>query len=333
MHRTFVRLLGCSLAVLLSTIAARAEEQPAPAQAESPETTRIKHEPAFLRLRRDDKNKPLALETPIVTYVYTDPSKGEVQVDLIGAVHIGDKAYYETLNREFENYEALLFELVAPPDTKIPRGKKSTGSMIGFMQIGMKDMLKLEFQLEYIDYTKPNFVHADMSPKEFEESMKAKGESFAKMYFEAMGYGVALQNRNAARNPPPTFIKGLFGKKKKGTEANDDENAFSSPEADLLGAMFSKNPEHKLKIAFAEQFENMEDQMKMFEGKDGSTIVTERNRKALEVLDRELKAGKKKLGIFYGAAHLADMEQRLLKDFGLTRKDERWITAWDLKGK
>ena len=38
-------------------------------------------------------------------------------------------------------------------------------------QQGLTRMLGLEFQLDRIDYTAPNFVHADMSPKEFEAAM------------------------------------------------------------------------------------------------------------------------------------------------------------------
>jgi hypothetical protein len=101
-------------------------------------------------------------------------------------------------------------------------------------------------------------------------------------------------------------------------------------EMELLMALFSKNRAHKMKIAMAEQFDNMEGQMEVLEGPNGSTILTERNRKAFEVLDRELKAGKKKLGVFYGAAHLPDMEKRLLSDFGMKRSGERWVTAWSL---
>jgi hypothetical protein len=258
---------------------------------------------SFLRLRRDDKKRPLALETLTATYTFADPSKGEVQVDLIGAVHIGDKAYYETLNKQFEQYDALLYELVAPPNTKIPKGTKSTGSAVGFMQVGMKDMLKLEFQLEQIDYTKENFVHADMSPSEFEQSMKDKGESFTKMFFQAMGYGFAQQGKNMG----PTT------------------------EVDLLAALFSRDRSYQMKVAFAEQFDTMGGQMKFLEENGGSTILTARNRKALEVLDREIKAGKKKIGIFYGAAHLPDMDARLQKDMGLTRKDEHWLVAWNLE--
>ena len=48
------------------------------------------------------------------------------------------------------------------------------------------------------------------------------------------------------------------------------------------------------------------------------------------MLDREVAAGRKNLGIFYGAAHLAEMEKDLEKR-GYQRTGERWITAWDIK--
>ena len=56
-------------------------------------------------------------------------------------------------------------------------------------------------------------------------------------------------------------------------------------------------------------------------------IVGERNRVAFEVLDKQLAAGKKKLAIFYGAAHLPDMEQRLIKR-GFKRTSTKWLKAW-----
>ena len=150
--------------------------------------------PRFLRLVRDSNKKPVALETAIVTYVPVDPARGDITIELVGAVHVGEKAYYEALNKEFEQYEALLYELVAPENTRIPKERKGgTGSAVGTMQVGMKEMLELEFQLDRIDYTKQNFVHADMSPEEFAKSMADRGESFAKMFFTMMGYGFAQQ--------------------------------------------------------------------------------------------------------------------------------------------
>ena len=65
----------------------------------------------------------------------------------------------------------------------------------------------------------------------------------------------------------------------------------------------------------------------------GSVLITERNKKALKVLKKQMAAGKKRIGIFYGAGHLDDMDKRLRKDFGLKPVAITWLTAWDLAAK
>jgi hypothetical protein len=261
-----------------------------------------KETPPFLRLVRNAQREPLQLETVIATYRSRDAAQADVQVDLIGAVHVGDKAYYDALNKQFEQYDALLFELVAPKDVKIPKDRpRGPTSAVGAMQVGMKEALALEYQLDCIDYSKANFVHADMSPEEFSKTMTDRGESFSQMYFRAMGYSMARQGKQAGA------------------------------EWKMLFSLFSGDRSRALKIAMAEQFEDLDFHIQAIEGPEGSTILTERNRKALEVLRRELTAGKKKLGIFYGAAHLPDMEERLATEFQLDRAGESWLVAWDLK--
>jgi hypothetical protein len=99
----------------------------------------------------------------------------------------------------------------------------------------------------------------------------------------------------------------------------------------ILMALFSKERATKLKVAMAEQFENLDGQLAALDGGDGSTIITERNKKALEVLQRQLDVGKKSIAIFYGAGHLADMDERLRRDFGMKRASEKWLPAWRLK--
>jgi len=61
----------------------------------------------------------------------------------------------------------------------------------------------------------------------------------------------------------------------------------------------------------------------------GSVIVTERNKVALDVLKHTLDSGKRHISIFYGAAHMPDMSQRL-RDMGFTPVSTEWETAWDL---
>jgi hypothetical protein len=61
-------------------------------------------------------------------------------------------------------------------------------------------------------------------------------------------------------------------------------------------------------------------------------LVVDRNKAALRVFQTELAKGKKRIAIFYGAAHMEDFEQRLTSQFGLKRQRDEWLTAWDLRG-
>jgi hypothetical protein len=264
----------------------------------------------WVRLELDAKGKPLALQTAVVKYKSKPINNGAqpLEVDLVGAIHVGDAAYYADLNKRFEAYDALLYELVAPEGTRIQPGQRaSSRHALGAMQNGMKSMLELEHQLELIDYTKENFVHADMTPDEFFDAMKERKESFLSMYMRLVGQSIAAQNKNPGSR-----------------QASD---------MDMLSAFFSKDRPRKLKIAMAKQFSDMESLLTSFGGEEGSTLITGRNIKALEVLRRELDGGKQKVGVFYGAGHLADMHERLLKEFGLEPAEVVWLTAWDLTDK
>ena len=102
---------------------------------------------------------------------------------------------------------------------------------------------------------------------------------------------------------------------------------------ELIAALFAPDRPRRLKIVLAKQLSEMESLMVSFGGEDGSVIITDRNKKALEVLKQQLAKGKKKVGIFYGAGHLNDMDKRLRQDFGLKPTTITWLTAWDLAPK
>jgi hypothetical protein len=264
----------------------------------------------WARLEKDNSNQPLGLQTAIVHYVPAKPDAAgpPISVDLVAAVHVADAAYYDQLNRRFEKYDAVLYELVAPEGTVVPRGRgTSNTNPLGAMQNGMKEILDLDHQLEKIDYTKKNFVHADMSPDQFMQSMKDRNEGFLQMYMKLMGEALAQQSGMAARG--------------------------ESPDLDLIAAFFSDDRPRRLKIVVARQLADLEGMLAGFGGEEGSVLITERNKQALKVLKEQLAAGKKHVAIFYGAGHLTDMDQRLRKDFGLQPTEITWLTAWDLRPK
>ena len=258
----------------------------------------------YIRVNRNKRGRPISMDTSVTKFASKDKA---LQVDLIGAVHVGDKSYYDKLNKLFKDYDAVLYELVAPEGTRVPRGGSKTRHPIGGIQKGMTSVLELDYQLDQVNYHARNFVHADMTPEEFSKSMSDKNESFLQMMFRAMGQASAMQAKNA----------------KKGKKAPS--------EFDLFSAFFAKDRALKLKRVMSEQFEDIEGQMSLFDSGNGSTLITERNKKALSILKREIAKKKKRLAIFYGAGHLPDMAERLEKDFGLKYQGESWLQAWDMK--
>ena len=261
----------------------------------------------WIRVKRDALGKPVAMQVAIVRY--RGKSAGRpVEVDLIGAVHVGDADYYAGLNKRFRKYDALLYELVAPEGTVVrPEDNRSSGSVVGGVQNSMKSILELEHQLEKIDYQRPNFVHADMTPEEFFKSMDDRGEGLLQMYFRMVGHGIAAQSKQSADGASLDF--------------------------DIFRALFAPDRARRLKIAMAEQMLGMESLLGGFGGEKGSTLITERNKAAFKVLSSELAKGKSRLGVFYGAGHLSDMNQRLRKEFKLLPDEITWVTAWDLTKK
>lgn len=253
----------------------------------------------FMRFVQDEAGSG-RLESALVNYVDADGR----QVALVGAVHIGDRAYYEELNALFTGFDAVLYELVAERGMK-PEPGAGTDSPLSMMQRFMKDSLDLTFQLEEVDYAPENFVHADIDPQGFAAKMDEKGETLLSMMLKLMR---AEMER---------------------AEAKPDSQISSMA---MLLALTSKDSARTMKLLLGRQFEDME---AMVAGLDkgskgeGSTLLGERNKICMDVLQEQIAAGKRRLAIFYGAAHLPDMERRL-RELGFTRKSQEWLVAWDV---
>lgn len=260
----------------------------------------------FVRLTRSDDKKITGLQTSVVRY--TSPKKPGVVVDLVGVVHLGEKEYYKKLNERFaKEYDAVLYELVAPKGA-IPQPNAGTGNPIGFLQRGMTRLLELEFQLDAIDYTRKNFVHADLTPDEFLKAMRDRNESFWTIVMRMMKASMKQE---------------LEGKKEKVSEW------------DVLRALLARDRSQQLKRLMAGQLVDMESQMEAIEGPNGSTLISARNEKALKVLEEQIAGGKRRLAIFYGAGHMTDFDRRLTEKMGYRRGKTEWLTAWriDADGK
>ena len=270
----------------------------------------------FLRILRDAVEEPTALETSVTRYVPVTGNSG-LTVDLVGVVHVADKVYYQKLNKLFEQYDVVLYELVAPQGTRPPKGgKREGGNPLAIIQEVMKTVLDLESQMEHIDYTKKNFVHADLSFEEMAKAMEARGDTGMTVALSVVADLMRQQNLMKQKPAKP----GKPGSSKQPESLNDIFNLFLDPSGPS-----------KFKQMLAEQFEMLGDPAGGLGQTLNTILIGDRNAAAMKVFQKELAGGKKKIAIFYGAAHMADFEKRLVSDFGLKKQDEKWLTAWDLK--
>ena len=251
----------------------------------------------FSRIYSDELNQPRALQVAIVSYTAKDGAD-DLRVDLVGAIHVGDADYYAELNQRFENYESVLYELVAPEGTVITPETESK-SAISSLQRGIRTMLGLAYQLEEVNYMQPNFVHADLTPDEMSASMDERGESLYSYFWQAFFAAHHEMNRDPL---------GLWGIKSMSAALNTD----------------SDNP---LKVMLAHDFADLDRFDGMFGEDSASAIIGARNERAIEVLRGELDDGKRSIAILYGAAHMRDLENRLL-ELGFSTGETTWVDAW-----
>ena len=235
------------------------------------------------------------LQTAVFGY-----EKDGVRVDLIGAIHLADKGYYEFLNKHFKNYEVLLFEMVGgenlgggkkPAVAKEPEKEDNLAGLRVIYET-MEKALGLSGQGALIDYFAGNFVHADLTMDEFEALQAERGESLL---------GFMIQAGMAAEKP---------------SREPDSLN--------LMRGMLTGRTD-LVKLELMHTMAEGDEQIDSLAGEN--VIIGDRNAKCLEVLDQQVAAGMKNIGVFYGAAHFPDMERQLFKK-GYTQVSRKWLTAW-----
>ncbi len=262
----------------------------------------------FIRLKRDDSGNPVALQTSITRY---KDKTGNILVDLIGAVHIGETDYYKRLNQQFTQYDVVLYELVAPEGTRIPNGGRTDSSNpVSWLQGAMKNMLGLESQLEIIDYQSKNLKHADLSPDQMAARMAQRGDTPITVGLSAVAEILRQQN--------------LANRKTESSVTDTQSDLEVTELIDLLGQPL------ELKKMLAAQFTESGELQNKLGATLNQLLIVDRNEAVVQVLEKSLQNGKQKIAIFYGAAHLSDFEQRLTRKLALKKTDHIWIDAWDL---
>lgn len=121
----------------------------------------------FLRYNNtSDSDVVGKLEASVVTYKRTLPWRflnPTLQVDLVSAVHIADKRYFEILQERLGRYDCVLYEGVGGDKGESkPDDDMQDFSITGFIQRLMGRILSMEFQLDCLNYKSPKWSNADL---------------------------------------------------------------------------------------------------------------------------------------------------------------------------
>lgn len=241
--------------------------------------------------RAKSPGQPQGLQTALIHLRH--PKTGR-RVDLVGAVHIADPAYYREVQRLLEQVDTVLYEMVKPRDAKPGEAPPEETGGLRALQAKMATWFGLAFQLDAIAYGRPHFVHADLTVEEF---LGAPGSE-------------AVTDKMGGSEGMLKLVEGLLAGVLRG----------EGPEA--------QRRQRTLKAMLGQMLGSMGDKMSALLGEEISELLlTKRNEVCVKRLT-ELPEQARSVAIFYGAAHLPDLETRL-RALGYERAGARWLTAWD----
>lgn len=310
----------------------------------------------FMRFKRGVDGGNGELQTAVVSYKKKFPWSilhPFLRVDLVSTIHIADKEYFTTLQEELESYDCVLYEMVASREslenrrnsaaTKKLKASRSRGfNILGCIQRQMARVLMLDFQLDCLDYQAEKWYHADLDFETFKKLQLEKGESFF-----TFARDMTLRSTKAMIQPAsiredlgpwrskllwasrvlPMPLVGLFiiG----GVCADVGSQSSEFPELEALsrldfGAAMKVFLAKRLTSEFTQVTADVE---------EGSVIIGERNRVAIEALRRSLDEGHNRIAILYGGGHMPDLGRRLREEFDLVPSRVQWITAWSIRNK
>jgi len=264
-----------------------------------------------------------------IAITHLTPADGGPAVALVGVVHVADKPYFDTLQQELDGYDIVLYEGVKPEQLSNVDWQRSFtegGGEAANLQRDLAGWFGFAYQLEAIDYGRKNFVHADMSMEAF---LAAGGGDMIP------GAGKKASARAADDAPAPA------GADEEATTTAGEVGAVGTPiqstwkavKAFGDAALGAPGPLRSMaRKMFAETMGTTDIGAALAMRPGFSELILEkRNQVVLERLAEVVGDAKGPIAIFYGAAHMDDLEAQLTSKFGYSRSSARWLRAWAIR--
>lgn len=285
-------------------------------------------------LRCQDQEKLASMQT--LSEEFKSAGGHGPSIWLIGVAHIGTSEYYTALQKRLDTQSTVLYEGVG--EEKLKDGVKPDTK--NALQGKLATALGLVFQLDGINYQRPNFVGCDLTMAGLEKAISDRGSKSS-----APRSGAGEKPGPADPSASPVDPKRGETKLPKVDNATFDtlmqairgEGDVGRKLNGMIGLMGS-TPEMRetMKLTFIESFEQAGDLINaaksaspdirdMFE-----VILTERNENVIRQLKARLPklAPGESIAVFYGAAHMDQIAQRLTEELHYAPAAQEWDTAF-----
>lgn len=193
------------------------------------------------------------------------------------------------------------------------------------IQRELADALGLAFQLDAIDYDLENWRNSDMTPDQIRRSLRGE-DVLADDDEEHDVIADADDDPAEPESDAEAAAEALFG-------MMDGSSGFAKIQGFILRLIGGSEVGRTLaRLAIIEMLARADELLAAQPGGMGDlmeVLLQERNRVVMQDLERIVRdeLGVGSVAVFYGAGHLADMEERLADELGYAYAGERWLTA------
>lgn len=244
---------------------------------------------------------------------------------LAAVMHVGEPDYYKALQKFLGTQTVVLYEGInaeAHPrhvhdsTDAAPRSPAPHADTNGYsMQSTLARSLGLVFQLEAIDYDQTNFLNSDLSVQQIQRVMSG-GMPLGPRGKEGGGssFDTLLQIMDGS-----SFLGSLF-KVGMGFIA-------ASPELQAVAKLTLIEAVGRLKGDLSDVQGLPPDWKELIK-----VLIEARNKNLMDDLRDELKKipSSGSVAVFYGAAHMDDLEKRVTDELHYRPADETWLTAFSV---
>jgi hypothetical protein len=238
---------------------------------------------------------------------------------LVGAAHLGEPDYYYSLQRLLDAQTLVLYEGIGPhpapgnEPAKPPDSNENTNSDsgLGSLQQTAAKSLGLVFQLDAIDYDRPNFRNSDLSIQDIQALLAKPSQGGPAAGQEFQGLIQMMQGG--------TFLSRLINTVFE--YIGTDPKLRGSARLVLIEVLGGLRGD-------LSQIQGLPPDMKRLL----QTLIQSRNQKVLADLKQAIRTlpRKSSVAIFYGTGHMDNLETQLTGGLRYHPAGEQWYTAFSV---